>query len=116
MTASTVTPAPACHDCGREVLCDLIIPCYDWRAISPTADDGGMLCPSCIVERLARLGRCCSGAFMGGPIRSVSEAEMEALRRVENIEIALEGRRNRWGAALDSRIAEGGNAARWGAP
>jgi BioD-like phosphotransacetylase family protein len=33
---------------------------------------------------------------MSGPIISVSEPTMNALRRVENIELAIEGRDNRW--------------------
>ena len=33
---------------------------------------------------------------MSGPIVSVSTATMSALRRVENIELAIDGRNNRW--------------------
>lgn len=79
---------------------DFIIPYDAWRQISPTKDDGGMLCPSCICQRLQEKGICCEGAFMSGPIISVSRTEMSNLRRVENIELAIEGRDNRWGTAL----------------
>jgi len=33
---------------------------------------------------------------MSGPIISVSDPLMNALRRVENIELAIEGRNNHW--------------------
>lgn len=97
-----------CHACERPVYADLIVPCETWRQISPTGDLDGYLCPNCILERLSTKGLRCKGAIFAPCIDAVSSAEMEALRRVENIELALEGFRNRWGAALDDRIAEGG--------
>ena len=91
-----------CHDCGRQYgdkygFPDLIIPYADWKMISPTSDDGGLLCPSCICARLHKRGIRCEGAFTSGPIVSVTEPTMNALRRIENIELAIEGRNNRWG-------------------
>lgn len=93
-----------CHDCNRPYgdehgFPDLIIPYDTWRQISPSSDDGGLLCPSCICKRLHDKGLTCAGAFMSGPIRSVDYDLMSALRRVENIELALQGRRNIWGEA-----------------
>lgn len=89
-----------CHDCNRPYgdggFPDLIIPYRVWREISPTGDDGGLLCPSCICKRLHDRGLRCEGAFMSGPIESVSSPVMQALRRVENIELAIEGRNNSW--------------------
>lgn len=89
-----------CHDCNRPYsepgFPDFIIPFWAWKQITPTEDDGGLLCPSCIVARLEIAGIKCEGAFMSGPIQSVSETTMENLRRVENIELAIDGRNNRW--------------------
>lgn len=85
----------ACHDCNRPYgdehgFPDLVIPNYLWRRISPTKDDGGLLCPSCICKRLYDAGlRNVEGSFMSGPIRSVSEPLMHALRTVENLESRL---------------------------
>ena len=93
-----------CHDCARPYghehgFPDLIIPYWAWKQISPSGDDGGLLCPSCICKRLNDKGIRCEGAFASGPIISVSDPTMNALRRVENIELAIDGRNNRWAAA-----------------
>jgi len=90
-----------CYDCGRKYghengFPDLIIPFHAWKRISPTGDDSGLLCPSCICKRLFEAGIQCEAAFMSGPIISVSGTTMELLRRVENIKLAIEGRKNRW--------------------
>lgn len=89
-----------CHDCKRPYsdggFPDLIIPYSAWKQISPNGDDSGLLCPSCICKRLDAKGIKCEGAFMSGPIISVSSPTMFALRRVENIELAIEGRDNHW--------------------
>lgn len=90
-----------CYDCDRlygdeHGFPDLIIPFWAWVKISPTGDDGGLLCPSCICKRLHAAGIRCEGAFMSGPIESVSRPTMNVLRRVENIELAIEGRNNKW--------------------
>lgn len=89
----------ACEDCGRKYgdefgFPDLVIPYWAWKQISPTGDDGGLLCPSCICARLHFRGIACEGAFMSGPIESVAQPVMNTLRRVENIELAIEGRDN----------------------
>lgn len=90
-----------CHDCDRPYgsehgFPDLIVPFHVWERISPTADDGGLLCPSCICKRLHDAGIQCEGAFMSGPIESVSRPVMSALRGIENIELAIRGRNNAW--------------------
>ena len=50
----------SCYDCGRPYsdggFPDLVLPNDTWTAISPTGDEGGMLCPSCICKRLADRG------------------------------------------------------------
>jgi len=90
-----------CEDCQRSYgdefgFPDLIIPFWAWVKISPSGDDGGLLCPSCICKRLHDAEIHCEGAFMSGPINSVSSIAMNTLRRVENIELAIDGRDNRW--------------------
>lgn len=95
-----------CFDCQRPYgaehgFPDLIIPYADWKEISPTGDDGGLLCPSCICRRLHDKGMTCAGAFMSGPIQTVDAITMNNLRRVENIELAIEGRQNRWSGVRD---------------
>lgn len=85
----------ACHDCERPYghehgFPDLIIPLSTWERISPSKDDGGLLCPSCICARLHKEGIKCSGAFMSGPIRSIDQDTMYALRWTENLRRTLE--------------------------
>lgn len=99
-----------CFDCKRPYgdehgFPDLIIPFWAWKQISPTGDGGGLLCPSCICQRLHDAGLRCEGAFMSGPIISVSDPTMNVLSRVENIELAIEGRDNRW-AGVREMIAD----------
>lgn len=100
-------PKAFCQDCNRQYgdehgFPDLIIPFHVWKRISPTGDDGGLLCPSCICKRLHDAGiRGVPGAFMSGPIRSVDSVLMDALRGVENIELAIDGRDNRWSAVRE---------------
>jgi hypothetical protein len=101
-----------CHDCGRVYgdengFPDLIIPYWAWKRISPSGDDGGLLCPSCICKRLYDEGIRCEGAFMSGPIMSVSTHAMHLDRRIENIELAIEGRDNRW-SSVRRLCREGG--------
>jgi hypothetical protein len=96
----------ACQDCERSYgsehgFPDLIIPYEAWKQISPTGDDGGLLCPSCICKRLHDKGIRCEGALMSGPIISISRAEMSLLRRIENIELALQGRDNAFSGRLN---------------
>jgi DNA-directed RNA polymerase subunit RPC12/RpoP len=80
-----------CDDCGRPYgdqhgFPDLIITKEAWRRISPTSDDGGLLCPSCICKRLHVAGMSnVEGAFMSGPIKSVDPSLMHTIRLVENL-------------------------------
>lgn len=94
-----------CEDCNRPYadggFPDLIIPYWAWKQISTNGDDSGLLCPSCICKRLHDRGITCEGAFMSGPIISVTNPTMNALRRVENIELAIDGRDNRWSGVRD---------------
>lgn len=80
-----------CADCERPYgdehgFPDLIIPNDAWRAISPTRDEAGLLCPSCICKRLYEAGkRDVPAAFTSGPIRSVDYHVMHSLRWIENL-------------------------------
>ena len=78
-----------CFDCGvpygENGFEDLIIPNDIWHRISPTGDDGGLLCAVCICNRLTQAGiRGVPGAFMSGPIDTVSSHLMQAYRMAEN--------------------------------
>lgn len=106
----------SCQDCQRPYgdehgFPDLIIPYDAWKQISPSGDDGGLLCPSCICKRLHDKGIRCEGAFMSGPIESVSRPVMYVLRRVENIELAIRGRDNAWAGVRDL-LSENGSVER----
>ena len=88
--------ATACYHCGEgygsPCFPDLIVPNYIWVQISPTGDEGGLLCPNCICAALKAKGiRECPAAFMSGPIRTVSPDLMDVLRQVENLREASDG-------------------------
>lgn len=80
-----------CFDCGLEYghdggFEDLVIPTHIWRKISPTGDEGGLLCANCICARLTEKG--ISGvpaAYMSGPIDTVSRHLMWAHGMAENL-------------------------------
>lgn len=89
-------PAPdelacVCHDCGRPYgdehgFPDLVISNDIWRQISPSKSDGGLLCPSCICKRVHDLGATrVEAAFMSGPLDSIPQWAMSALRWTENL-------------------------------
>jgi len=48
-----------CFDCKTpysDFICDLTIQDGLWRIISPTKDEGGLLCPMCMIKRIYELG------------------------------------------------------------
>lgn len=64
-----------CFDCGRRYgdefgFPDLVIPNEDWKRISPSGDEGGLLCPSCICHRLDDAGIKTTGTFTSGPLEN----------------------------------------------
>lgn len=80
---------PACYDCGLlyidDGFADFIIPLDIWRRISPTKDEGGLLCAVCMCRRLSKAGISrVSGAFLSGPIDTVSRPLMETLLMAES--------------------------------
>lgn len=54
------TPKARCVRCdcpyGSHGFHDLIVPDNIWKQISPTGDDGGLLCPTCIIAAMEDLG------------------------------------------------------------
>jgi hypothetical protein len=63
----------SCYDCGRRYgnehgFPDLVVSNETWIMISPTGDEGGLLCPSCMCRRAADLGiENAPAKFMSGP-------------------------------------------------
>lgn len=92
MQTGRKSPMPidaCCYDCDRPYgdpgFHDLVVPNHVWRRVSPTGDEGGLLCPSCLIARLETSGIECEGALMSGPVRTVSRPMMQALRQIENL-------------------------------
>ena len=61
-----------CMDCGRKYgdefgFPDLVVSPEAWRALSPTKDDGGLLCPSCMCRRAHDAGLETRAKFRSGP-------------------------------------------------
>lgn len=62
-----------CHDCGRKYgdehgFPDLVIPDDAWKRIAPDWKGNGLLCPSCICQRLHDMGITTTGRFTSGPL------------------------------------------------
>jgi hypothetical protein len=49
--------AAECEDCHREYPfgLDMTFPFEQWKMVSSSGDDGGILCPSCMVDRAAKI-------------------------------------------------------------
>lgn len=66
-----------CADCnepyGSARFPDLIIETWAWVKISPTGDEGGLLCPNCICERLHIEGIYCRGVFTSGQLALIDD-------------------------------------------
>jgi hypothetical protein len=98
MTGRGGSGGVGCYDCGRPYgdehgFPDLLITFEAWKQISPRGkgSEGGLLCPSCICKRLHDAGIECAGAFMSGPVRSVTEDEMSAICRAEREKAPRDG-------------------------
>jgi len=74
---------PYCYDCRRPYgsagFPDLVVPHDVWKQISPTGDEGGLLCPSCLIARLSISRIECVGFLASGPLQSVSREEFNRL-------------------------------------
>lgn len=73
-----VESSAACFDCGLAYddpgFQDLVLDDDVWARISPTGDEGGLLCPSCICRRLHVAGINTRGTFGSGPLAALSKA------------------------------------------
>ncbi len=76
LTADDITPKPLtaanCHGCGLPYddpgFADLVVSNDVWSQISPTGDEGGLLCPTCMVRAAAKAGLTRTRAiFRSGP-------------------------------------------------
>lgn len=60
-----------CYGCGLpyddDGFCDVVVPNDVWAKISPTGDEGGLLCPTCIVRAAQRAGVKCKAMWCSGP-------------------------------------------------
>ena len=80
-----------CYDCSRKYgdkygFPDLILPNRIWNdIISPNKNEGGLLCPSCIIKRLydANLSDI-PACFTSGPIKMVTENQMKEINKEKN--------------------------------
>jgi len=76
-----------CAGCGRPYgnengFPDLIIEDWAWKRISPTGNDGGLLCPCCIIESLYDERIECKGFFGSGGLTMITEKEFLELRKL----------------------------------
>ena len=56
-----------CADCGMpysEMGVDLVLPDQQWKVISPTGDEGAILCANCICKRARKVGGTCVQAWI----------------------------------------------------
>ncbi len=89
------TPAPAvafhCDICGRPTPCDTIVSNEDWARVSPTNDEGGMLCAACMVDRLGYVAAKIVDAHVEADTPPSPYAHGSSPQRRDNYEKALSG-------------------------
>lgn len=104
-----------CLDCGLPYndpgFADLVVPHDVWAKISPTKDENGLLCPTCMVRAAAKAGVETVATFRSGPFAGSSGLLSELSRRdaeiarlqAENGELrkALKWLRNELEEAID---------------
>ena len=42
-----------CQNCERDILIDTLVDSDLWKEISPTQNEGGLLCAACIADRIS---------------------------------------------------------------
>ena len=99
---------PRCTDCARLYgdeygFPDLVLPNDIWAKISPTRDENGLLCPSCICKRLHDQGIQCSARFRSGPL-AFHGVEWEMRR--QNVEV-MESTMNPYMGIIHIRLVPG---------
>lgn len=77
-----------CYDCGFSYggigWVDVLVPNDVWAQISPTHDEGGVLCFNCIARRAERLGLTdVAVLLLSGPLRQkdAEQADQDGFRR-----------------------------------
>lgn len=97
---SPATPVPdggeppvRCHDCGLPYsdpgFADLVVPNEVWAKISPTGDEGGLLCPTCMVRRAEKAGfdvATVPAQFRSGPFAVLDDGPVPAPAPQETVE------------------------------
>jgi DNA-directed RNA polymerase subunit RPC12/RpoP len=84
-----------CSDCGRAYSRgpDVVIPTAAWVRISPSGNEGGILCPNCMHDRLVAAGFQdgeAPGEFKSGPMASSdSVGEIIQRERAERSELEV---------------------------
>ncbi len=73
-------PKAECADCGEpygsDRFPDLVIDNAGFAAIAPRPPDGGLLCPNCLIARLAAAGlRGVPFKFTTGPLAAIRKGE-----------------------------------------
>jgi len=71
-----------CYDCGLPYsdpgFADLVVPHTIWNEhLSPKKNEGGLLCPTCMVRAAEKAGVSCDAVFGSGPFARVTESEVE---------------------------------------
>lgn len=88
---STTSGSLGCADCGRSYAKgpDLVIPDETWKRISPTGDEGGILCPNCIHDRLVARGlENVPARFTSGPMASEAGPDYPTLHAKALVKLA----------------------------
>ena len=78
-------PNCICYDCERPYgdeygFPDLLVQKSIWKKISPTGDEGGLLCPSCLIRLIMNIGlKDIPATFVSGPLQMISEKQMNII-------------------------------------
>lgn len=83
-----------CYDCDKPYgdehgFPDLVVTPEVWAKISPTGDEGGLLCPNCMCKRGFEAGIKAVAVFTSGPFAShgnIAALEAEIIRLTAQVE------------------------------
>lgn len=84
-----------CADCGLPYedngFVDLVVPHKVWNEVlSPTGDEGGLLCPTCLCRAAVRAGIQCEASFGADHPFSVRAPEGSVVLTAEEVQVILE--------------------------
>jgi hypothetical protein len=86
-----------CQACGRRFKMDLMVPGEIWEKITPSATKhGGLLCPTCIVERVENL--------FGFSAFFLTDVNYDLIERRKDIEIAALRKLTRFPKDMDAQV------------